>query len=67
MAKGAKTKSSAKRRFRITACGKVRMFAAKRRHNLRKRSQRMKRQSRKGALLQKCDAKKVKRLFLPHG
>ena len=33
-----KTKSSAKKRFRLTASGKVRAGVAFKRHNLRKRS-----------------------------
>ncbi len=41
-----KTKSGAKKRFRLTANGKVRGSAAFLSHNLRRRSQKMKRQAR---------------------
>ena len=41
-----KTKSSAKKRFRLTASGKVRSGFAFKRHNLRKRSKKMKRKAR---------------------
>jgi large subunit ribosomal protein L35 len=41
-----KTKSAAKKRFRLTATGKVRANVACKRHNLRKRSKKMKRQAR---------------------
>ncbi|MCU0838661.1 MAG: 50S ribosomal protein L35 [Rhodospirillales bacterium] len=41
-----KTKSAAKKRFRLTASGKVRANVAFKRHNLRKRPQKMKRQAR---------------------
>ncbi|MAI49744.1 MAG: 50S ribosomal protein L35, partial [Rhodospirillaceae bacterium] len=40
-----KSKSGAKKRFRTTASGKVRANFAKKRHNLRKRTQKMKRNS----------------------
>ena len=41
-----KTKSGAKKRFKFTASGKIKMAFAFKRHNLRKRSQKMKRKSR---------------------
>ncbi len=59
-----KTKSSAKKRFRLTASGLVKCGAAGRRHGLVKRTQKMKRQSRAGMYLQKGDADIVKK-FLP--
>lgn len=59
-----KTKSSAKKRFKLTATGKVKMAHAFKRHNLRKRPQKMKRKARGTTLLPKGDAKKVRRHFL---
>ena len=59
-----KTKSGAKKRFKLTANGKVRGSAAFLSHNLRKRSQKMKRQARGTMILSDSDAKIVKR-FLP--
>ena len=60
-----KTKSGAKKRFRLTANGKVRGSAAFLRHNLRRRSQKMKRQARGTMILNDADARIVKR-FLPY-
>ena len=60
-----KTKSGAKKRFRLTANGKVRGSAAFLSHNLRRRSQKMKRQARGTMILCAADARIVKR-FLPY-
>jgi len=60
-----KTKSGAKKRFRVTAKGKVRGSAAFLSHNLRRRSQKMKRQARGTMILHEADAKIV-RGFLPY-
>ncbi len=61
-----KTKSGAKKRFRLTGTGKVRMNFAKKRHNLRKRTQKMKRKARGSQIMAASDAKVVKRYFLPY-
>ncbi len=55
-----KTKSAAKKRFRLTGSGKVRASVAYKRHNLRKRSQKMKRQARGTFVLTKGDARLAK-------
>ena len=60
-----KTKSGAKKRFKVTAKGNIRASAAFLSHNLRKRSQKMKRKARGTMILQDCDAKIVKQ-FLPY-
>jgi large subunit ribosomal protein L35 len=60
-----KTKSSAKKRFRLTASGKVRANSAYLRHNLRRRPKKMKRQARDGKVLSDADAKIVKS-YLPY-
>ena len=60
-----KTKSGAKKRFSLTASGKVRGSPAFLSHNLRKRSQKMKRQARGTMILQDCDTKIVKQ-FIPY-
>ena len=60
-----KTKSGAKKRFSLTARGKVRGSAAFLSHNLRRRSQKMKRQARGTMILHTADAKIVKG-FLPY-
>ena len=49
-----KTKSGAKKRFRLTASGKVRGSAAFLSHNLRRRPQKMKRQARGTMILLRC-------------
>ena len=55
-----KTKSSAKKRFKMTGTGKVRAAVAYKRHNLRKRSTKMKRQARGTMILSAPDARIVK-------
>ena len=60
-----KTKSGAKKRFRLTASGKVRGSAAFLSHNLRRRSQKMKRKARGTMILCDADARIVKK-FLPY-
>lgn len=61
-----KTKSGAKKRFRLTGTGKVRMNFAKKRHMLRKRTQKMKRHARGTQIMSAPDAKVVKRHFIPY-
>lgn len=60
-----KTKSSAKKRFNFSASGLVIAQPAFRRHNLRKRPQKMKRQSRGTMVLSACDMKQVLR-YMPY-
>ena len=60
-----KTKSGAKKRFRLTASGKVRAGVAYTRHNLRKRSQKMKRHARGTMVLTDQDARLVKS-YMPY-
>ncbi len=61
-----KTKSGAKKRFRLTGTGKVRMNYAKKRHGLSKRTQKMKRKARGTQIMAASDAKVVKRYYLPN-
>jgi len=51
-----KTKSGAKKRFRFTASGRVKFKPARMKHNLRKRSQKTKRQARGMQILDASDA-----------
>lgn len=62
-----KTKSSAKKRFKLSGTGKVRVPYAYKRHMLRRRSQKMKRNARGFQNLCAADARIVKRHFLPNG
>ncbi|MDR0632333.1 MAG: 50S ribosomal protein L35 [Holosporaceae bacterium] len=60
-----KTKSAAKKRFSFTASGMVLAQPAFKRHGLRKRSQKMKRQARGTMILNVCDAKNVVK-YMPY-
>jgi large subunit ribosomal protein L35 len=59
-----KNKSSAKKRFRFTAKGKVRYASACLNHMLRRRPQKMKRTNRGTQIMADSDAKIVKRYLL---
>lgn len=61
-----KTKSGAKKRFRITASGKVRGQQAGKRHGMIKRTKKFIRNARGTTILAEPDAKIVKK-FLPYG
>lgn len=60
-----KTKSSAKKRFNFTANGNITVQPAFKRHNLRKRSQKMKRQARGTMVLSAMDTKSVMK-YMPY-
>jgi large subunit ribosomal protein L35 len=62
-----KTKSGAKKRFRLTASGKVKINPAFKRHNLRKRPQKMKRKARGSEVATPMDSRSIKKRFLPYG
>ena len=62
-----KTKSAAKKRFKITGTGKVMAGAAFKRHCLGAKPQKMKRTSRRTGALAKPDGIIIKRNFLPYG
>jgi large subunit ribosomal protein L35 len=59
-----KTKSGAKKRFRLTASGKVKFASSRKRHNLRKRSQKMKRQARNARMMAHGDGAKTVKQWL---
>jgi large subunit ribosomal protein L35 len=60
-----KTKSAAKKRFKITANGKVKVAAAGKRHGMIKRSNKFIRNARGTMVLSEPDARIVKK-FLPN-
>lgn len=60
-----KTKSAAKKRFRVTGTGKVMGNVAYKRHNLRKRPKQMKRQARGTMVLSPADAK-IAKSYMPY-
>ncbi|MCO6414767.1 50S ribosomal protein L35 [Siccirubricoccus sp. KC 17139] len=61
-----KTKSSAKKRFKITATGKVLAGPGKKRHNLSARTSKVKRQNTGNQVLRHQDGLTVKQ-WLPYG
>tara|TARA_B100001179_G_C18310089_1_gene283382 strand:+ start:63 stop:263 length:201 start_codon:yes stop_codon:yes gene_type:complete len=65
MGKKIKTKSSAKKRFKITAKGKVKFTQSKKRHGMIKRTNKQIRQLRGTKILSGVDVKNIKR-FLPY-
>jgi large subunit ribosomal protein L35 len=62
-----KTKSGAKKRFKMTGTGKVRVKYGYKSHNLRKRPQKMKRQARGMMVLRNTEANMVKKHYMPNG
>ena len=60
-----KTKSAVKKRFKLTATGKVKRTSAFKRHCLACKTPKMKRQARGGAIMNECDSQIVKRFM--HG
>ena len=60
-----KSKSAIKKRFTFTGSGKLKRSFAFKRHNLRKRSQSMKRKARGTTILKKSDFKTI-RDYLPY-
>ena len=61
-----KTKSGAKKRFKITASGKVKSAMAGKRHGMIKRTKKQIRQLRGTRVLFKTDGDNVKKYFLPN-
>ncbi len=61
-----KTKSSAKKRFKITATGKVRSSQAGKQHGMIKRSNKQIRNQRGTTIMSDPDARIVKK-FMPYG
>ncbi|HAD24117.1 MAG TPA: 50S ribosomal protein L35 [Alphaproteobacteria bacterium] len=61
-----KTKSGAKKRFRLTASGKVRRNQANKRHGMIKRTNKQIRNQRGTTIAADSDAKVIKK-FLPYG
>ena len=62
-----KTKSGAKKRFSLTATGKVKFKPANKKHGMSKRPTDMRQRSRHMELMAEQYAKKVRRFFLPNG
>ena len=60
-----KTKSSAKKRFKVTGRGKITAFSAYKRHNLVGRTKKMKRANRQANVLSAPD-QKIVRKWMPY-
>ena len=58
-----KTKSSTKRRFRMTGTGKIKMGFAGKRHFMRRRPQRMIRQTRGTTIMAECDMPRIRKIM----
>jgi large subunit ribosomal protein L35 len=61
-----KTKSGAKKRFKLTASGKVKVAQAGKRHGMIKRTTKFVRNARGTTVLADADANIVKKYFLPN-
>jgi len=62
-----KTKSGAKKRFKVTGGGKVLYQQSRKRHGMIKRTKKQIRQLRGTNVLFKTDGDKIKKYFLPNG
>jgi large subunit ribosomal protein L35 len=62
-----KTKSGAKKRFKVTGSGKVLYQQSRKRHGMIKRTKKQIRQLRGTNVLFKTDGEKIKKYFLPNG
>ncbi|MBA4117356.1 MAG: 50S ribosomal protein L35 [Candidatus Puniceispirillum sp.] len=62
-----KTKSSVKKRFKVTGTGKVVMAQAGKRHGMIKRTNKQIRNQRGTVIMSEPDAKRVHRYFAPYG
>jgi large subunit ribosomal protein L35 len=62
-----KTKSGAKKRFKITGTGKIKVQQAGKRHGMIKRSAKFVRNARGTTVLSESDAKVIRQYMLPNG
>ncbi len=62
-----KTKSGAKKRFKLTATGKVIAGQSGKRHGMRKRSKHFLRDQTGTVILNESDATVIRKYFLPNG
>lgn len=62
-----KTHSGAKKRFKLTATGKVKATQAGKQHFMRRRTKNQLRNLRGTEILCDADAKRLKKIFLPNG
>jgi large subunit ribosomal protein L35 len=60
-----KTKSGTKKRFKVTGGGGIKFQPANKRHNMRKRPQKMKRNARGTTMMAECD-KQIVLKYMPY-
>ena len=61
-----KTKSGAKKRFKVTASGKLKVAQAGKRHGMIKRTTKFIRNARGTTVVADVDAKRIKKQFMPY-
>ena len=61
-----KTKSGAKKRFKVTASGKLKVAQAGKRHGMIKRTTKFIRKARGTTVVAEADAKRIKKQFMPY-
>jgi len=62
-----KTKSGAKKRFKLSSTGKVIASQANKRHGMIKRTNKQIRNQRGTRALSESDAKRIRKIFMPYG
>ncbi|MEE9272485.1 MAG: 50S ribosomal protein L35 [Robiginitomaculum sp.] len=62
-----KTKSSAKKRFKLTKSGKVKAASAGKQHGMIKRTNKQIRNKRGTHVLNECDGRVIRKIFMPNG
>ncbi len=62
-----KTKSGAKKRFTLTASGRVKSGSAGKRHGMIKRTNKQIRNKRGTTVRKECDARVIRKKYLPNG
>jgi len=62
-----KTKSGAKKRFKLSSTGKVIASQANKRHGMIKRTNKQIRNQRGTRVLSESDAKHIRKIFMPYG
>ena len=61
------TKSGAKKRFKLTATGKVKVQQAGKRHGMIKRTAKFVRNARGTTVLSESDGRNIRKFYLPNG
>ncbi|MBL3285073.1 50S ribosomal protein L35 [Rickettsiales endosymbiont of Paramecium tredecaurelia] len=62
-----KTKSAVKKRFKLTATGKLKCAQAGKRHMMRRRTNKQIRNLRGTTVMRDCDSRNIIKYYLPYG